>query len=447
MMRARRGMTLMELVIGLAITGMMATAGAAAFGSIIDHRRVVRTASVSTERAAALRDMLRGWINAGAIQIQQGGGPRGLTRGAPVNAGRGGAGARHEQHRHRVRGAGERRRDHFHDAALNPSLLPNVRIRLYIDGDANTPEKGLTIEYQPNLQSRSFARCSTRRSIHCAWSFSTARTRRWFGASQAATITPRAVRLTLLSSLTTLPPILGLPMIFPMGAANGPNFNFNFNAPAPMRARRGFALLAALWLVVAIAAVALQFSLEARERRTIGILASERGIQHAAALGATRARAGKTRGGAAPRSHSGRDPGLARLRATDPWFGVDSVFSGHRERRQHGRSTSQVHDLGEKLNINRMTEVQLQTFFSFLLKDFSKSTQLSQAIMDWRDADSIPRPSGAERDAYIKAEMLALPTNAPFREIEELQRRDGNDARDLRRRRLRISRRAGRRIK
>jgi len=36
MMRARRGMTLMELVIGLAITGMMAAAGAGAFASIID---------------------------------------------------------------------------------------------------------------------------------------------------------------------------------------------------------------------------------------------------------------------------------------------------------------------------------------------------------------------------------------------------------------------------
>jgi prepilin-type N-terminal cleavage/methylation domain-containing protein len=42
MMRARRGMTLMELVIGLAITGMMATASAAVQ---VDHRspRVVRT--------------------------------------------------------------------------------------------------------------------------------------------------------------------------------------------------------------------------------------------------------------------------------------------------------------------------------------------------------------------------------------------------------------------
>jgi hypothetical protein len=57
------------------------------------------------------------------------------------------------------------------------------------------------------------------------------RTNRWIGASQSATITPRAVRLTLLSSLATLPPILELPMIFPMGAANGPNFNFNLTTP------------------------------------------------------------------------------------------------------------------------------------------------------------------------------------------------------------------------
>lgn len=46
--RARRGMTLMELVIGLAITGIMAAAGVAAFGSIIDHRRVIHDASATT---------------------------------------------------------------------------------------------------------------------------------------------------------------------------------------------------------------------------------------------------------------------------------------------------------------------------------------------------------------------------------------------------------------
>ena len=51
--RARRGMTLMELVVGIAITGMMAAMGAAAFASIIDHRRVILTSTGSMERASA----------------------------------------------------------------------------------------------------------------------------------------------------------------------------------------------------------------------------------------------------------------------------------------------------------------------------------------------------------------------------------------------------------
>ncbi|HSQ30686.1 MAG TPA: hypothetical protein VLN49_12600 [Gemmatimonadaceae bacterium] len=184
-----------------------------------------------------------------------------------------------------------------------------------------------------------------------------------------------------------------------------------------MSPRRGVALLAALWLVVAIATVALQFSIEARERRTVGVLTSERGIQRAAALGAlafTQARLEQ----ALRVAPTGTN--VQRLRSSDPWMDVDSVYSG-----PVLVDSMQVdvvaRDLGERLNINRTNETQLQTFFSFLLGDYSKATQLAQTIMDWRDVDSMPRPSGAERDAYIKAGMLALPTNTPFREIEELQ--------------------------
>ena len=84
MLRARRGMTLMELVIGLAITGMMATVGAMTFNSIIEHRTIIRTASTSVERASALRSMVHSWLDAGTVQIPRGGGPRGLGRGATV---------------------------------------------------------------------------------------------------------------------------------------------------------------------------------------------------------------------------------------------------------------------------------------------------------------------------------------------------------------------------
>jgi general secretion pathway protein K len=185
------------------------------------------------------------------------------------------------------------------------------------------------------------------------------------------------------------------------------------------RPRRGVALLAALWLVVAIAAVALQFSLEARERRTVGILASERGIQRAAALGALAAVQAKLEQ-ALRVAPSGNNAAIARLRASDPWAYVDSLYSVP-VLVDSMRVDVVARDLGERLNINQVNETELQTFFSFLLGDYTKATQLAQAVMDWRDADSIPRPSGAERDAYIKAGMLALPTNSTFRDVEELQ--------------------------
>lgn len=183
-----------------------------------------------------------------------------------------------------------------------------------------------------------------------------------------------------------------------------------------MRARRGVALVAALWLVVAIATVALQFSLDARDRRALGVAASERGMAQAAASGALAAaqsrleqalRLGPTGNGA------------AALRGSDPWLGADSLYSGTYDVDSLHVDVS-VKDLGTQLNVNDMTEDQLRTFFSFVIKDYGTADKLAQTIMDWRDADSIPRPNGAERDQYIRDGLLALPTNAPFREISDL---------------------------
>jgi hypothetical protein len=215
-------MTLMELVIALAITGLMATAGAAAFGSIIDHRKVIRTATVSTERAASLRDMIRSWIMSGTIQIQQGGGPRGMRgAGAGAAAPRGAAslGGSSLAAVTAAQAGGDELS--FTTTALNPSLLPNVRIRLYVDADNNTPEKGLTIEYQPNLQMPMVRKMLDSTIDTLRVEFLDRRTNKWFPASQAATVTPMAARVTLLSGVAKLHPILGLPMIFPMAAATG----------------------------------------------------------------------------------------------------------------------------------------------------------------------------------------------------------------------------------
>ncbi|MEP6765442.1 MAG: hypothetical protein ABJB66_14095 [Gemmatimonadaceae bacterium] len=183
-----------------------------------------------------------------------------------------------------------------------------------------------------------------------------------------------------------------------------------------MRNRPGFAMITAMWLIVAIATVAVLFGLEAHERYTLGINASERGVARAAALGAL----------ALEQAHLERALRTAnagtnaqRLRSSDPWLDVDSTYTGPVE-----IDSIQVDVVaitgGTKLNVNQMTEDQLRTFFGYLLNDYSTSDIIAQSIMDWRDLDEQARVNGGERDAYLKDRKMVLPANAPFREVDDL---------------------------
>jgi general secretion pathway protein K len=190
-----------------------------------------------------------------------------------------------------------------------------------------------------------------------------------------------------------------------------------------IRNRRGFALLAAIWLVVAIATVALQFALDARERRLLGINTAERGKGRAAAIGALNASQ------AALEAALRQGPGtgnmrVALMRGSDPWLGADSIFSGVVLVDSIPVEVAAM-DLGTQLNINNMGQEQLRTFLSFALRDFATADRIAQAILDWRDADSIPRSNGAERDDYLREGRLALPTNQTFREVSDLLRVEG----------------------
>lgn len=183
-----------------------------------------------------------------------------------------------------------------------------------------------------------------------------------------------------------------------------------------MKPRRGVALLAALWLVVAIAVVTLQFSLEARERRALGVAAADRGVERAAADGALAML--QARLDYALRATIGRG-NVAALRSSDPWLDVDSLYSGT-VLVDSLPVDVQARDLGTLLNVNQLTVDELRTFFSFLFRNADVADRLAQAIMDWRDADDIPRAHGGERAEYLRAGLLALPANGLFREVEEL---------------------------
>ena len=223
----RRGMTLMELVVGITITGMMAAAGGAAFSSIIDHRRIIRQATIETERAAALRETIRGWLVAGTVLIQSGGVPRlGGGPAVPSPAATAPGGTNSSQSSSSSTGgntavsAAAATGDEltFTTTAPTPAMAPSVRMRLFIDGDPATPEHGLTLEYQPStnapLQRRELDSTITTLKVE----FLDSRTNRWTKASDGAAITPSAVRLWFLPPEGgKLAGILQVPMVFRIG--------------------------------------------------------------------------------------------------------------------------------------------------------------------------------------------------------------------------------------
>jgi general secretion pathway protein K len=79
-----------------------------------------------------------------------------------------------------------------------------------------------------------------------------------------------------------------------------------------------------------------------------------------------------------------------------------------------------IQDEASKIDLNQAPEALLVALFGSNGVDADKAKALAAAIVDFRDADNLPRPQGAE-DAEYRARGLAWgPKNAPFQSVEEL---------------------------
>jgi general secretion pathway protein K len=189
--------------------------------------------------------------------------------------------------------------------------------------------------------------------------------------------------------------------------------------PSRFAQRRGFALLAAMWLVVAITTIALEFGLQAHERRETTIDLAERAQAMAAAMAGIETERARFDQLMKQIQQGQTPPGIdvrhiqlsliALLRVPDSGTVGNAKF------------TAQLRNGGEWLNINLMSEDMWRNFFISFNVGYDAADRLAQAIMDWRDPDDLPRPRGVERDAYIQAGALALPTNRNFTSISELR--------------------------
>ena len=174
--------------------------------------------------------------------------------------------------------------------------------------------------------------------------------------------------------------------------------------------RRGFALLAALWLLVAFSVAGLALSAAGRTRRLAAAnLAEVTAAQAAATAGLEQLRARLTM-----RAED------ALGSALDPWRGVDSLLPDTIAL-DDARVLVRAHDTGVALNLNSAGEDDLRRLFVALRVDAGEADRLAQAIADWRDPDDWHRARGAERDDYLAAHAPALPRNAPFRSLAELR--------------------------
>jgi type II secretory pathway component PulK len=182
-----------------------------------------------------------------------------------------------------------------------------------------------------------------------------------------------------------------------------------------MRSRRGFALMASLWFMVAIAALSLEVANGAQNRRVAAANGLEEQRARSAALsGIDHARARLSRiiveGG--DRS-SWRDP----RNLTDPWHRVRDSLGGAVG---DARYSVRLHDLGARLNLHHATDAELRRYFGALRIDASRAEALIDALRDWTDADDHRRLNGAERGEYLRAGARDLPRNAPLGSVDDL---------------------------
>jgi type II secretory pathway component PulK len=192
-----------------------------------------------------------------------------------------------------------------------------------------------------------------------------------------------------------------------------------------MKNRPGFALMAALWLVVIVGVTGYELSVRSRVRRLAVANSLEKAAADAAAeAGLETVRATLERRLAHPLD--ARRGSLADA-TLDPWSDI-ALLRNDTMQLGDERATSRSYDAGTRLQLNRVTEADIRRLLIAIPLDAGTADRLAQRILDWRDADTFRRSRGMERDDYLRAGARVLPADAEFGSVRELRDVDGMTA-------------------
>jgi type II secretory pathway component PulK len=188
-------------------------------------------------------------------------------------------------------------------------------------------------------------------------------------------------------------------------------------APASRRPRRGFALVAALALLVVTSVVALELAEGARARRLATANAGELAAARAAAMGGLETARVRLLYAQMVSMQRGRPDATWRV---DPWASLAGLrlpplVAGEL------RVEVRIDDAGALLPLSRADETQLRRLMAGLHVDAARAERAAQSIMDWSDGDALHRLRGAERDDYLRMGAPVLPADAPFDDVATLR--------------------------
>lgn len=170
-----------------------------------------------------------------------------------------------------------------------------------------------------------------------------------------------------------------------------------------LRAQRGVALVIVLWASIILAVIASSFILE---RRTDAMIVGN-------SLAIARAQAAADAGVARAVFESYRNdnaPDIWKRDGVAHTWDFDGV-----------PVTVEIRDESAKIDINTAPDALLRGLFVMAGLNDDEANALLDAVLDWRDTDSLKRLHGAEEDDYKAAGLPYGPANGPFQAIEELQ--------------------------
>ncbi|MBI3769319.1 MAG: general secretion pathway protein GspK [Deltaproteobacteria bacterium] len=179
----------------------------------------------------------------------------------------------------------------------------------------------------------------------------------------------------------------------------------------PLRSERGVALMMVLWIFMVLTVLVAEFSRGMRDEA----IATQNMAEEVQARGVAFAAIGQ----GIYRTLRAREDNTDDEADVDPdQWPPDGTW--HEGKYGGGTYSVRLIDEGGKVSLKRADEALLRRVLTNVGVTGDEQEEITDAILDWRDPDSLKRLHGAEAEYYLSLPEPYAPKNGPFDSVDEL---------------------------